>query len=88
MKWGLANGGSGLLHRAGERRKLADFSDGSDRAAHHLDRARPRIRVRIAGRAASTRLPERSTTAASTCISRTPRFIAFVAHLLAAEITL
>jgi hypothetical protein len=32
--------------------------------------------------------PERSPTAASARISRTPRFIAFVAHLLAAEITL
>ena len=88
MKWGLANGGSGLLHRAGERRKLADFSDGSDFAAHHLDRARPRIRVRIAGRTTPRRVPERSTTVASARISRTPRFIAFVAHLLAAEITL
>jgi hypothetical protein len=87
MKWGLANGGSGLLHRAGERRKLADFSDGYDRAAHHLDRAASDT----CSHCRSSRLEglaERSTTAASARISRTPRFIAFVAHLLAAEITL
>ena len=38
MKWGLANGGSGLLHRAGESRKLADFSD-----FFRMDPTAPRI---------------------------------------------
>src|SRR5271156_4457203 len=54
MKWGSAKGGRSYYTG---RRKGASSADGSDRAAYHLDQARLRIRVRIAGRAAPRRPP-------------------------------
>ena len=82
----LATGAPGLV--------LLDLlpgeEDGCDAYVVSLEIVRHHVlfAFRAARSAMRRRLPERSTTAASARISRTLRFIAFVAHLLAAEITL